>query len=53
MQWFVTHLLGSFVVFAPYVAILALGSQPKVKHEKEVGWNNVQKFKHNPTRLQE
>jgi hypothetical protein len=53
MQWFVTNLLGSFVVFALYVASLALGSQPRVKHEREVGWKNVLKFKHNPTRLQE
>jgi hypothetical protein len=52
MQWFVINLLGSFVVFAPYVVTLE-GSQPKVKHEREVGWKNVLKFKHNPTRLQE
>ncbi len=32
---------------------LTLGSQPKIKHEKEVGWKNVLKFKRNPTRLQE
>jgi hypothetical protein len=53
MQWFVTNLLGNFVVFASYVATLALGSQPKVKHEKGIGWKNVLKFKHDPTKLQE
>jgi hypothetical protein len=32
---------------------LALGSQPNVKHEKEVGWKNVLKFKRNTPRLKE
>jgi len=31
MQWFVTNLLGSFVVFAPYVANLGLGLITKGK----------------------
>ncbi len=35
MQQFVTNLLESFVVFAPYVATLALGSQPRVKPGRE------------------